>query len=88
MKRTSLAFEEEDEEDEEPEEEKPTKGPEEDPDEEEDDEKVVVPKNSMLFSRQTVVNNIKSKIEKSSKKTNTVSADSLIDRLNLIKNWR
>lgn len=88
MKRTSLAFEEEDEEDEEPEEEKPTKGPEEAPDEEEDDEKVVVPKNSMLFSRQTVVNNIKSKIEKSSKKTNTVSADSLIDRLNLIKNWR
>ena len=94
MKRNALPFEEEDdekEEDEETEEKKPTKGADEDTDDDEEDEedkKVFPPKSSMLFSQKTVVNNIKKKIEKSTTKSNTVSADALMDRLNLIKNWR
>ncbi len=90
MKRNALPFEEEDDEEDEEEKDdtKESSSTEEDEDEDDENKKVTVPKSSMLFSRQTVVNNIKQKIEKSTTKSNTVSADALIDRLNLIKNWR
>ena len=55
-------------------------------DEDEDKKNHIPPKNSMLFSQRTVINNLKNKVNKSKQKT--VSADSLMDRLNLLKNWR
>jgi len=58
-------------------------------------DEVPVPQVSMMFSRTTVVNSLmdklaaKCKIEAKPTQTETkVTADSLMDRLNLIKNWR
>ena len=88
MKRNALPDEEEDEEDDitalkDDEEEPETESK----DDEDEDKKNPVPsKNSMLFSQKTVINNLKNKVNKSKHKS--VSADSLMDRLNLIKNWR
>ncbi len=58
-------------------------------------DEVSVPQVSMMFSRTAVVNSLmdklatKCKIEAKSTQTETkVKAESLMDRLNLIKNWR
>lgn len=58
-------------------------------------DEVPVPQGSMMFSRTAVVNSLmdklaaKCKIEAKPTQTETkVKADSLMDRLNLIKNWR
>ena len=55
---------------------------------------IEVPKVSMVFSQAAVTNSLmdklsaKCRIQPKSEPTNKVSADSLIERLNLMKNWR
>ena len=55
---------------------------------------IEVPKVSMVFSQATVTNSLMDKlsakccIQPKSEPTNKVSADSLMERLNLMKNWR
>ncbi len=55
---------------------------------------IEVPKVSMVFSRAAITNSLmdklsaKCRIQPKSEPTNKVSADSLMERLNLMKNWR
>lgn len=55
---------------------------------------IEVPKVSMVFSQAAVINSLmdklsaKCRIQPKSEPTNKVSADSLMERLNLMKNWR
>ena len=55
---------------------------------------IKVPKVSMVFSRAAITNSLmdklsaKCRIQPKSEPTNKVSADSLMERLNLMKNWR
>ncbi len=50
---------------------------------------IEVPSVSMLYNEASVTNFLMSKLAEKCKITkNTVEADSLMDRLNLIKNWR
>lgn len=60
-----------------------------------DTENIEIPQVSMLFSKATVTNSLMDKLTahckikpKAKEETHTVTADSLICRLNLIKNWR
>lgn len=57
-------------------------------------DRIEVPKVSMVFSQAAVTNSLmdklsaKCRIQPKSEPTNKVSADSLMERLNLVKNWR
>lgn len=60
-----------------------------------DSEDIAIPQVSMLFSKAAVTNSLMDKIaakceirQKSTKTEQKITADSLMDRLNLIKNWR
>lgn len=60
-----------------------------------DTENIETPQVSMLFSKAAVTNSLMDKLAahckikpKAKEEIHTVTADSLVDRLNLIKNWR